>query len=110
MVTKHGGADKGKGSHMGWMQTTPKGNTMHFSSCSSIENGFRTTNHCWHKDKGHSQLLMDGFDLRISPRNNDVYQNPEEPEDEDEDVQMERMRTANALVSTSFDELSTQII
>ena len=51
---------------------------------------------------------MDGFDLRISPRNNDVYQNPEEPEDEDEDVQMERMRTANALVSTSFDEVSTQ--
>ncbi|NP_001412410.1 ABC-type organic anion transporter ABCA8B isoform 3 [Mus musculus] len=42
--------------------------------------------------------------FRISPRNNDVYQNPEEPEDEDEDVQMERMRTANALVSTSFDE------
>ncbi|XP_052050613.1 ABC-type organic anion transporter ABCA8B isoform X2 [Apodemus sylvaticus] len=42
--------------------------------------------------------------FRISPRNNDVYQNPEEPEDEDEDVQMERMRTADALVSTSFDE------
>ncbi|XP_029401864.1 ATP-binding cassette sub-family A member 8-B isoform X2 [Mus pahari] len=43
--------------------------------------------------------------FRISPRNNDVYQNPEEPGDEDEDVQMERMRTANALVSTSFDEM-----
>ncbi|XP_031208330.1 ATP-binding cassette sub-family A member 8-B isoform X2 [Mastomys coucha] len=42
--------------------------------------------------------------FRISPRNNDVYQNPEEPEDEDEDVQMERMRTASALVSTSSDE------
>ncbi|XP_076791657.1 ABC-type organic anion transporter ABCA8B isoform X2 [Arvicanthis niloticus] len=42
--------------------------------------------------------------FRISPRNNDVYQNPEEPDNEDEDVQMERMRTANALVSTSFDE------
>ena len=59
------------------------------------------------KTKATSQLLMGGFYLRISPQNNDVYQNPEEPEDEDEDVQMERMRTANALVSTSFDEVST---
>ncbi|XP_038943366.1 ABC-type organic anion transporter ABCA8 isoform X2 [Rattus norvegicus] len=42
--------------------------------------------------------------FRISPRNNDVHQNPEEPEGEDEDVQMERMRTASALASTSFDE------
>ncbi|XP_028617102.1 ATP-binding cassette sub-family A member 8-B [Grammomys surdaster] len=42
--------------------------------------------------------------FRISPRNNDVYQNPEKPDNDDEDVQMERIRTANALVSTSFDE------
>lgn len=41
--------------------------------------------------------------FRISPRNN-VCQNPEEPEGEDEDVQVERVRTANALRSTSFDE------
>nr|XP_021514215.1 ATP-binding cassette sub-family A member 8-B-like [Meriones unguiculatus] len=42
--------------------------------------------------------------FRISPRNNDVHQNPEEPEGEDEDVQMERTRAANALASTSFVE------
>lgn len=42
--------------------------------------------------------------FRISPRSSDVCQNPEEPEGEDEDVQMERVRTANALNSTNFDE------
>lgn len=60
------------------------------------------------KIKATSQSWVGGFDLRISPRNNDVHQNPEEPEGEDEDVQMERMRTASALASTSFDEVSTQ--
>uniref|UniRef100_A0A480LYS6 ATP-binding cassette sub-family A member 8 isoform X1-like n=1 Tax=Sus scrofa TaxID=9823 RepID=A0A480LYS6_PIG len=54
--------------------------------------------------KTHSQLLMDGFDSRISPRRSDVCPNPEEPEGEDEDVQMERRRTADALNSTNFDE------
>lgn len=47
---------------------------------------------------------MDGFDSRISPRSNDVCKNAEEPEGEDEDVQMERVRTENALNSTNFDE------
>ncbi|XP_035157530.1 ABC-type organic anion transporter ABCA8 isoform X2 [Callithrix jacchus] len=42
--------------------------------------------------------------FRIYPRSSDVCQNPEEPEGEDEDVQMERVRTANALNSTNFDE------
>ncbi|XP_014391694.1 PREDICTED: ATP-binding cassette sub-family A member 8 [Myotis brandtii] len=42
--------------------------------------------------------------FRISPRSSDVHQNPEEPEREDEDVEMERVRTANALNSTNFDE------
>ncbi|XP_077019793.1 ABC-type organic anion transporter ABCA8-like isoform X2 [Tamandua tetradactyla] len=42
--------------------------------------------------------------FRISPRSNDVTQNPEKPEEEDEDVQMERERTANALSSTNLDE------
>nr|KAF6294968.1 hypothetical protein mMyoMyo1_000037 [Myotis myotis] len=42
--------------------------------------------------------------FRISPRSSDVHQNPEEPEGEDEDVEMERVRTANALNSTNFDE------
>lgn len=55
--------------------------------------------------KARNQLLMDGFDSRISPRSSDVCQNPEEPEGEDEDVQMERVRTANALNSTNFDEV-----
>ena len=57
------------------------------------------------KMKTHSQLLMDGFDSRISPRRSDVCPNPEEPEGEDEDVQMERRRTADALNSTNFDEV-----
>lgn len=48
---------------------------------------------------------MDGFDSRISPRSSDVCKNPEEPEGEDEDVQMERVRTENALNSTNFDEV-----
>ncbi|XP_014306499.1 ATP-binding cassette sub-family A member 8-like [Myotis lucifugus] len=42
--------------------------------------------------------------FRISPRSSDVHQNPEEPEREDEDVELERVRTANALNSTNFDE------
>ncbi|KAF6298956.1 hypothetical protein mRhiFer1_008980 [Rhinolophus ferrumequinum] len=42
--------------------------------------------------------------FRIFPRSSDVCQNPEEPEGEDEDVQMERERTANALSFTNFDE------
>ncbi|XP_066091780.1 ABC-type organic anion transporter ABCA8 isoform X2 [Saccopteryx bilineata] len=41
--------------------------------------------------------------FRISPRSGKVCQNPEEPEGEDGDVQMERGRTANAF-STTFDE------
>ncbi|XP_008535994.1 ATP-binding cassette sub-family A member 9 isoform X2 [Equus przewalskii] len=42
--------------------------------------------------------------FRISPRSSDVFPNPEEPEGEDEDVQMERMRTANAMTVPDFDE------
>ncbi|XP_037350632.1 ABC-type organic anion transporter ABCA8-like isoform X2 [Talpa occidentalis] len=42
--------------------------------------------------------------FRISPRNNGVCQNPEDPEGEDEDVQMERERTASALSSINSDE------
>ncbi|XP_054565135.1 ABC-type organic anion transporter ABCA8-like [Eptesicus fuscus] len=52
---------------------------------------------------GKILMRKDPF-FRISPRSSDVYQNPEEPEGEDEDVQMERVRTANALNSTNFDE------
>ncbi|XP_005597296.1 ABC-type organic anion transporter ABCA8 isoform X1 [Equus caballus] len=52
---------------------------------------------------GKKTMREDPF-FRISPRSSKVHQNPEEPEGEDEDVQMERERTANALTSTNFDE------
>ncbi|XP_059526997.1 ABC-type organic anion transporter ABCA8-like isoform X1 [Myotis daubentonii] len=52
---------------------------------------------------GKISMRKDLF-FRISPRSSDVHQNPEEPEGEDEDVEMERVRTANALNSTNFDE------
>ncbi|XP_059003509.1 ABC-type organic anion transporter ABCA8-like isoform X1 [Mustela lutreola] len=52
---------------------------------------------------GKKSMKKDPF-FRISPRNPDVCQNPEAPEGEDEDVQMERMRTADALNSTNFEE------
>ncbi|XP_014928146.2 ABC-type organic anion transporter ABCA8 isoform X1 [Acinonyx jubatus] len=52
---------------------------------------------------GKTSMRKDPF-FRISPRSNNVYQNPEDPEGEDEDVQMERVRTADALNSMNFDE------
>ncbi|KAG8505133.1 ATP-binding cassette sub-family A member 8, partial [Galemys pyrenaicus] len=52
---------------------------------------------------GKKLMRKDPF-FRISPRSNGVCQNPEDPEEEDEDVQIERVRTASALTSTSFDE------
>ncbi|XP_023614805.1 ATP-binding cassette sub-family A member 9 isoform X2 [Myotis lucifugus] len=42
--------------------------------------------------------------FRISPRSSKFFPNPEEPEGEDEDVQMERMRTANAVTIPDSDE------
>ncbi|XP_075415798.1 ATP-binding cassette sub-family A member 10 [Tenrec ecaudatus] len=42
--------------------------------------------------------------FRISPRNRETRPNPEAPEEEDEDVQAERVNTANALTSPSVDE------
>ncbi|MBZ3879737.1 ATP-binding cassette sub-family A member 9, partial [Sciurus carolinensis] len=42
--------------------------------------------------------------FRISPRSDDVSPNPEDPEGEDEDVKVERMRTANALTILDLDE------
>lgn len=50
-------------------------------------------------------LFSHCFGFRISPRSSDVFPNPEEPEGEDEDVQMERMRTANAMTVPDFDEV-----
>ncbi|XP_069849261.1 ABC-type organic anion transporter ABCA8-like [Dipodomys merriami] len=52
---------------------------------------------------GKKSMRKDPF-FRISPRSSDALQNPEQPEGEDEDVQMERMRTTNSLNSTNFDE------
>lgn len=42
--------------------------------------------------------------FRIYPGHGNGCQNPDKPEREDEDVQMERERTANALSSTDFEE------
>lgn len=42
--------------------------------------------------------------FRISPRSSDVFPNPDEVEAEDEDVQMERSRTANAVNDPDLDE------
>ncbi|KAB1265902.1 ATP-binding cassette sub-family A member 9 [Camelus dromedarius] len=43
--------------------------------------------------------------FRISPRSSSVLPNPEKPEGEDDDVQMERMRTANAVTAPDSDEV-----
>ncbi|XP_045840899.1 ABC-type organic anion transporter ABCA8-like isoform X1 [Meles meles] len=58
---------------------------------------------------GKKSMKKDPF-FRISPRSPDVCQNPEAPEGEDEDVQMERMRTADALNSTNFEEKPVIIV
>uniref|UniRef100_A0A8C6WD88 ATP-binding cassette, sub-family A member 9 n=1 Tax=Nannospalax galili TaxID=1026970 RepID=A0A8C6WD88_NANGA len=48
-------------------------------------------------------LRMDPV-FRIPPRSCDVFPNPEEPVEEDEDVQMERMKTANATSILQIEE------
>lgn len=53
----------------------------------------------------HVVQLEIWFDFRISPRSSKVLPNPEEPEGEDEDVQMERMRTASAVTIPDSDEV-----
>ncbi|XP_039085745.1 ATP-binding cassette sub-family A member 8 [Hyaena hyaena] len=58
---------------------------------------------------GKTSMRKDPF-FRISPRSHTVYQNPENPEGEDEDVQMERMRTADALNSANFEEKPVIIV
>ncbi|KAF6091899.1 ATP binding cassette subfamily A member 8 [Phyllostomus discolor] len=52
---------------------------------------------------GKKSMRRDPF-FRISPRSSNVCPNPEDPGTEDEDVQMERVRTTNSLNSTNFDE------
>lgn len=43
--------------------------------------------------------------FRISPSSCNAFPNPEEPGEEDEDVQMERMRTAGAVTALQMNEL-----
>lgn len=49
---------------------------------------------------------MDCFVCRISSRSGHVFNNPEEPEGEDEDVRLERVQTASALTSADFQEVN----
>ncbi|EGW09270.1 ATP-binding cassette sub-family A member 8-A [Cricetulus griseus] len=58
---------------------------------------------CLESKLGMKTMRMDPV-FRISPRTDRVFNNPEEPEGEDEDVRLERERTANALTSVDFQE------
>ncbi|XP_074080803.1 ABC-type organic anion transporter ABCA8-like isoform X2 [Macrotis lagotis] len=48
--------------------------------------------------------------FRIFPSSKDAVPNPEEPETEDEDIQEERQRTANALTASNLDEKPAIIV
>uniref|UniRef100_A0A667IBB9 ATP binding cassette subfamily A member 9 n=1 Tax=Lynx canadensis TaxID=61383 RepID=A0A667IBB9_LYNCA len=54
--------------------------------------------------KFRKKLMRKDPVFRISPRGSDICPNPEEPEGEDKDVQMERMRTTNAVTVADFEE------
>uniref|UniRef100_A0ABK0LU37 ATP-binding cassette, subfamily A (ABC1), member 8a n=1 Tax=Rattus norvegicus TaxID=10116 RepID=A0ABK0LU37_RAT len=58
---------------------------------------------CLERKFGMKTMRMDPV-FRISSRSDRVFNNPEEPEGEDEDVSLERVRTANALTSADFQE------
>uniref|UniRef100_A0A8C0AL92 ATP binding cassette subfamily A member 10 n=1 Tax=Bos mutus grunniens TaxID=30521 RepID=A0A8C0AL92_BOSMU len=58
---------------------------------------------CLEMKYGKETMRKDPF-FRISPSRGEYRPNPEEPEEEDEDVQMERVKTANALTASSLDE------
>ncbi|XP_062071442.1 ABC-type organic anion transporter ABCA8A-like isoform X3 [Lepus europaeus] len=58
---------------------------------------------CLEYKLGNKTMRKDPI-FRISPRSSDAHQNPENLEGEDEDVQMERVRTANALTSPNLEE------
>lgn len=47
---------------------------------------------------------------RISPRKEPCYQNPEEPEEEDEDVQMERAKIRHAIASQHEGEVKLALV
>ena len=52
-----------------------------------------------------SHMLIFSFAFRISPRSSAVFPNPEKPEGEDEDVQTERRRTADAVATPDAEEV-----
>uniref|UniRef100_A0A8C9KJ39 ATP binding cassette subfamily A member 9 n=1 Tax=Panthera tigris altaica TaxID=74533 RepID=A0A8C9KJ39_PANTA len=54
--------------------------------------------------KFRKKLMRKDPVFRISPRGSDICPNPEEPEGEDKDVQMERMRTTNAVTVADVEE------
>ncbi|XP_012893511.1 PREDICTED: ATP-binding cassette sub-family A member 9 [Dipodomys ordii] len=58
---------------------------------------------CLERHFGKKSLRKDPV-FRISPTSSDVFPNPEEPEGEDEDVQIERTRAANAMAVLEMDE------
>ncbi|XP_043304360.1 ATP-binding cassette sub-family A member 10 isoform X1 [Cervus canadensis] len=58
---------------------------------------------CLEMKYGKGTMRKDPF-FRISPRRREYRPNPEEPEEEDEDVQAERVKTANALTASNLDE------
>ncbi|XP_006146799.1 ATP-binding cassette sub-family A member 6 [Tupaia chinensis] len=58
---------------------------------------------CMELKCGKQTMLKDPV-FRISPQSRSVQQNPEEPVDEDEDVQAERIRTEAALTTSNLDE------
>ncbi|XP_077636406.1 ATP-binding cassette sub-family A member 9-like [Crocuta crocuta] len=54
--------------------------------------------------KFRKKLMRKDPVFRISPRGSDIFPNPEEPEGEDEDVQMERTETTNAMMVADAEE------
>nr|XP_002748709.2 ATP-binding cassette sub-family A member 6 isoform X1 [Callithrix jacchus]XP_008995894.2 ATP-binding cassette sub-family A member 6 isoform X1 [Callithrix jacchus] len=58
---------------------------------------------CMELKYGKKRMRKDPV-FRISPQIRDAKPNPEEPTDEDEDVQAERIRTATALTTSNVDE------
>ncbi|GAB1297013.1 ATP-binding cassette sub-family A member 6 [Apodemus speciosus] len=58
---------------------------------------------CLELKRGKNVLRKDPI-FRISPQSLNAQSNPEEPTDEDDDVQVERLRTSNALSTLNLDE------
>uniref|UniRef100_A0A8C6HFX4 ATP-binding cassette, sub-family A member 8b n=1 Tax=Mus spicilegus TaxID=10103 RepID=A0A8C6HFX4_MUSSI len=58
---------------------------------------------CMERKFGMKTMRTDPV-FRISPRSDRVFNNPEDPDGEDEDVSQERVWTANALTSADFQE------